>query len=145
MKLSKEFYNGTIIFLGIGIYFLLINVLGLANLYYLRFLNILFVFYGVHKTVQMNIIEGKKDFISNFVSAIITSLIGVFLSVIGLVVYSYMKGGDGYVQTLSKTLLFGGNPSVMTYSICLLFEGIASSVIVVLIVMLYTNKQYPAD
>ena len=145
MKLSKEFYNGIIIFIGISIYFLLMNVLGFANVFYLRFLNVLFVFYGVNKTVRMNISEGNKEFISNAVSAMITSLVGVFLSVIGLVIYSYIKGGDAYVQSLSKTFLFGGNPSVMTYSICLLFEGIASSVIVTLLVMLYHNKQYPAD
>lgn len=145
MKLSKEFYNGVIIFLGIGIYFLLMNVLGFSNVFYLRFFNVVFVFYGVNKTVQMNLAEGKKEFISNAVSAMITSLVGVLLSVIGLIVYSYIKGGDAYVQSLSETFLFGGNPSVMTYSICLLFEGIASSVIVTLLVMLYHNKQYPAD
>ena len=145
MKLSKEFYNGVIIFLGIGLYFLLMNVLGFANVFYLRFLNVVFVFYGVNKTAQMNLAEGEKDFISNAVSAMITSLVGVLLSVIGLVIYSYIKGGDAYVQSLSETFLFGGNPSVMTYSICLLFEGIASSVIVTLLVMLYWNNRYPAD
>lgn len=145
MKLSKEFYNGAIIFAGIGIYFLLMDVLGLAHLFYLRFLNVVFVFYGVNKTAQMNLAEGKKDFISNAVSVMATSLVGVFLSVIGLIVYSYIKGGDAYVQSLSETFLFGGNPSVMTYSICLLFEGIASSVIVTLLVLLYWNNRYPAD
>jgi hypothetical protein len=145
MKLSKEFYNGAIIFAGIGIYFLLMDVLGLAHLFYLRFLNVVFVFYGVNKTAQMNLAEGKKDFISNAVSVMATSLVGVFLSVIGLIVYSYIKGGDTYVQSLSETFLFGGNPSVMTYSICLLFEGIASSVILTLLVLLYWNNRYPAD
>ena len=145
MKLSKEFYNGAIIFAGIGIYFLLMDVLGLAHLFYLRFLNVVFVFYGVNKTAQMNLAEGKKDFISNAVSVMATSLVGVFLSVIGLIVYSYIKGGDTYVQSLSETFLFGGNPSVMTYSICLFFEGIASSVIVTLLVLLYWNNRYPAD
>jgi hypothetical protein len=41
--------------------------------------------------------------------------------------------------------LFGGNPSVMTYSISLLFEGIASSVIVTMLVMLYWNNRLKAD
>ena len=145
MKLSKEFYNGALIFAGIGIYFLLMDVLGLAHLFYLRFLNVVFVFYGVNKTVRMNLAEGKNDFISNAVSVLTTSLVGVVLSVLGLVIYSYSKGGDAYVQSLSETFLFGGNPSVMTYSICLLFEGIASSVIVSLLVLLYWNNRYPAD
>ena len=145
MKLSKEFNNGIIIFVGISVYFALMNILGFSNVFYLRFFNVFFVFYGVNKTVQMNLSEGNKGFISNAASALITSLVGVFLSIIGLIIYSYIKGGDAYVQSLSKTFLFGGNPSVMTYSICLLFEGIASSVIVTLLVMLYHNKQYPSD
>ena len=145
MKLSKKFYNGALIFAGIGIYFLLMDVLGLTHLFYLRFLNVVFVFYGVNKTVRMNLAEGKNDFISNAVSVLTTSLVGVVLSVLGLVIYSYSKGGDAYVQSLSETFLFGGNPSVMTYSICLLFEGIASSVIVSLLVLLYWNNRYPAD
>jgi hypothetical protein len=145
MKLSKEFNNGIIIFIGISVYFAFMNILGFSNVFYLRFINVFFVFYGVNKTVQMNLAEGNKRFISNAASALITSLVGVFLSIIGLIIYSYIKGGDAYVQSLSKTFLFGGNPSVMTYSICLLFEGIASSVIVTLLVMLYHNKQYPSD
>ncbi|NDP27510.1 MAG: hypothetical protein GZ087_08820 [Flavobacterium sp.] len=145
MKISKEFYNGGIIFVAIGVYFLLMSALGFANVYYLRLLNIVFVFYGVNKTVQMNIAEGRTTFVHNSVSAMMTSIIGVVLSVVGLVIYSYMKGGDDYVQSLSKIFLFGGNPSVETYCICLLFEGVASSVIVTLFAMLYWNNRFTVD
>ena len=145
MKISKEFFNGATIFVGISVYFLLMNALGFADVFYLRLLNILFVFYGVNKTIQMNITEGKKTFVTNAVSAMMTSLVGVVLSVGGLIIYSYMKGGDNYVQSLSQTFLFGGNPSVPTYCICLLFEGLASSVIVTLMMMLYWNNKYAAD
>jgi hypothetical protein len=74
-----------------------------------------------------------------------TSLVGVVLSVAGLIIYSYMKGGDNYVQSLSQTFLFGGNPSVETYCFSLLFEGVASSVIVTLFAMLYWNNRFTAD
>lgn len=145
MRLPKEVVNGSIIFIGIGIFFLLMNVFGLADLFYLRLLNVIFIFYGVNRTIEMNISQGKKEFVSNAVSAMATSLIGVFLSIVGLVIYSYSKGGDAYVQSLSKTFLFGGNPSVITYSICLLFEGMASSVIVTLLLMLYWNNRLSID
>jgi hypothetical protein len=145
MKLPKEFRNGFIIFLGIGLYFLLMILLGLGNITALRLLNVVFVFYGVNQTIKMNLIEGKKNFVSNAISAFVTSLVGVFLSIIGLLLYSYMRGGDTYIQSLSKTFLFGGNPTVNTYCISLLFEGIASSVIVTLLLMLYTNNKYVAD
>ncbi|MBP6758328.1 MAG: hypothetical protein KA133_03685 [Flavobacterium sp.] len=145
MKISKEFFNGATIFVGISVYFLLMNALGFADVFYLRLLNILFVFYGVNKTIQMNITEGKKTFVTNAVSAMMTSLVGVVLSVAGLIIYSYMKGGDNYVQSLSQTFLFGGNPSVETYCFSLLFEGVASSVIVTLFAMLYWNNRFTAD
>ncbi len=145
MKLPKELLNGGIIFAGIALYFLLMNALGYADLFYLRIVNVFFVFYGVNKTIEMNVAEGKKTFIANAISAMITSLVGVFLSIIGLVIYSYMQGGDSYVKSLSKTFLFGGNPSVNTYSICLLFEGIASSVIVTMLLMLYWNNRLTTD
>jgi hypothetical protein len=145
MKLSKEFYNGGIIFLGISIFFLLMITFGLADVFYLRLFNIFFVLYGVNRTISMNIAEGKNVFVSNIFSALITSLIGVVLSVVGLAVYSYAQGGDAFVQTLSQTFLFGGNPSVATYSICLFFEGVASSVVVTLFLMLYWNNQFAKE
>ena len=145
MKISKEVFNGATIFVGIGVYFLLMNALGFADVFYLRLFNIVFVYYGVNKTIQMNVVEGKKTFVSNAVSAMMTSIVGVILSVIGLIVYSYMKGGDNYVHSLSETFLFGGNPSVETYCISLLFEGVASSVIVTLFAMLYWNNRFTTD
>lgn len=145
MKLSKELLNGGIIFAGIGLYFLLMNALGYEDVFYLRLFNVFFVFYGVNRTIEMNIHEGKKKFIENAISAMYTSVVGVALSIIGLVIYSYMKGGDLYVESLSKTFLFGGNPSIELYSICLFFEGIASSVIVTLLLMLYWNNRLTTD
>ena len=145
MKISKEFFNGATIFVGISAYFLLMNVLGLADVFYLRLFNILFVFYGVNKTIQMNVAEGNNSLPFNAVSAMMTSVVGVVLSIIGLIAFSYMKGGDAYVQSLAATFLFGGNPSVMTYSICLFFEGMASSVMVALFAMLYWNSRFIAD
>lgn len=145
MKLPKELVNGSIIFIGITAYFLLMDVLGYGNSFYLRLVNIFFVFYGVNRTIQMNVEQGQKDFVSNAVAAMVTSLMGVFLSIVGLIFYSYMQGGDAYVQSLSKTFLFGGNPSIFSYSISLLFEGIASSVIVAMLLMLYWNNRLTSD
>lgn len=145
MKVPKELLNGSIIFIGITAYFLLMNALGYGDSFYLRLTNIFFVFYGVNRTIKMNVEEGQKNFVSNAVSAMVTSLVGVFLSIIGLIIYSYMQGGDAYVQSLSKTFLFGGNPSIFSYSISLLFEGIASSVIVAMLLMLYWNNRLTSD
>jgi|CXWL01.2.fsa_nt_gi hypothetical protein len=145
MKLPKELVNGFVIFIGIGLYFLLMELLGLADMYFLRLFNVLFVFYGTNKTLRSNFAEGKTILVSNAVSALFTSLSGVFLSIAGLIIYSYIKGGDIYIESLSKTFLFGGNPSVMTYSTSLLFEGIVSAVIVTFMLMLYWDTRYSSD
>ena len=145
MKLPKELVNGFVIFIGIGLYFLLMELLGLADMYFLRLFNVLFVFYGTNKTLRSNFAEGKTILVSNAVSALFTSLSGVFLSIAGLIIYSYIKGGDIYIESLSKTFLFGGEPSVMTYSISLLFEGIVSAVIVTFMLMLYWDTRYSSD
>lgn len=145
MKLPKELWNGCIIFIGIAVFFITMSVLGLANLFYLRVLNVLFVFYGVNRTIKMNFAENKKEFVFNATSAMTTSIIGVVMSVFGLAIYSYLQGGDLYVQSLSKTFLFGGSPSIVSYSFSLLIEGIASSVIVTLLLMLYWNNKLTSD
>ena len=145
MKISKEFQNGFLIFLGIAIYFLFMNLVGLSDVFYLRLFNTLFVLYGVNRTIMMNIHDGEVLLANNAKSAMKTSLIGVFLSIIGLIIFSYLQGGDQYVQSLSKTFLFGGNPSAMTYSICLLFEGIASTVVVTMLLLLYWNNRLVTD
>lgn len=145
MKLPKELYNGFLIFIGIGIYFMVIEALGLSDLFYLRAFNGLIVLYGTHRTLKSNYAEGNKVFVSNLISALFTSLAGVFLSIIGLIAYSYIKGGDDFIQSLSKTFLFGGKASVMGYSMSLLFEGIASAVIVSFILILYWDTRYKSD
>ena len=145
MKLPKELINGFIIFIAIGAYFIIMEFLRVADLYFLRLFNILFVFYGTQKTLKTNFNQGNTVLASNASSALKTSLTGVFLSILGLIAYSYFKGGEAYIKSLSKSFLFGGNPSVMNYSISLLFEGIVSAVIVTFILMLYWDTRYSSD
>ena len=145
MEAPKELINGILIFLGIGLYFLIINALGHADLAYLRLLNVVFIFYGVNKTIHMNLLEGNTNFVKNAISAMTTCVVGIVLSIIGLLIFSYSYGGDSYIQSLSESFLFGGNPSINTYCISLFFEGIASSVIVTLMLMTYWNSRFVAD
>ena len=140
MKLPKEFINGIIIALGIAMFFLLMELLGLSNNYYLRVLNVLFVFYGVNRTVKQNLFEGKNGYLTNLLSAGFTALIGVSISIAGLLFYIYNKGGTVYINNLSEQFLFGG-ATVNEYCFGLLFEGLASSMIVVFITMQFWRSK----
>lgn len=145
MKLPKEITNGFFIFAGIALFFVLMELLNLSNLFYLRLLNVIFIFYGVNRTLKMNLAEGKNGFVPNAVSAMVTSFTAVAISIAALLIYSYAKGGDRYVKSLSEAFMFGGEPSVAAYCLSLFFEGSASCIIVTLLLMLYWNNKYAAD
>lgn len=145
MKLPKEFTNGVLIIVGIGLYFLAMELLGLADSHILRVFNVLFIFYGTNRTLASNYAEGKTTLGENGISALLTALTGVILSIFALIGYSYAKGGEAYIGSLSKTFLFGGEPSVMTYSISLLFEGVSSAVIVTFMLLLYWDAKFTSN
>jgi len=138
MKLSREFANGFIIFLGIGIYFLILEYLGLADEFYLRVLNLFIVAFGINRTIQMNQKDGIRGYNRHLISAIITSMIGAVLSIASLLAYIQYKGGEVYLEKLSKGFLFGGGElTIHYYCIGLLFESIASSIIISFCLMQY--------
>lgn len=143
MSISKELNNGILIFVGIGIYFLTMELLGLSDIFLLRMLNIFIVIYFLNKTIKSNYNEGKTDYLENLISGTLTALIGVVLSVAGLLIYISTKGGDAYLAKLSQNFLFGGGtPSVNQYCIGLFFEGIASSIIITFTLMQYWKDRY---
>lgn len=138
MNISKELNNGILIFISIGIYFLFMELLGLSDVFLLRLLNIFIVVYFINKTIKSNYREGKTEYLENIISGSLTSLVGVALSVAGLLAYISMKGGNDYLANLSKNFLFGGGePTMYQYCIGLLFEGIASSIIITFTLMQY--------
>lgn len=135
MKLSREVFNGYIIFLGIGIFFLLMEVLGLSKYYFLRIFNVFIIIYGLNRTIKSNLADGKTGYLQNLLSSSLTGVIGIILGIIGLALYVNFLGGQEYLNKLSKAFLFGGNPSIAEYCFGLLIEGIASVLMVVFINM----------
>lgn len=137
MKLSKEFINGFIIFVGFGIYFLIMEALGLSKYYVLRLFNVLIVMYGLSRTIKSNLKEGKTSYLSNLISTGLTGFIGIGLGIIGLAIYIDMQGGQAYISKLSEAFMFGGQPTLGEYCLGLAIEGFASVLIVV-----FVNMQY---
>ena len=132
--LRPEVQNGIMLFFFIGLFFILVDLIGFADNIWLRTLNIFFVFYFVNRTVKYYVEEGKNDFLSNIGAAVITSIIGVVLSVFGFIIYIKLFRGDAYLAELSEPLIGAGEElSLSQYSFALFAEGIASSVIVAFI------------
>lgn len=137
MKNSVEIKNGFLIFLGVGLFFLLMDLLGLADKNYLRFFNAFIVLYGINKTIKFNFHHNNSDYLENLLSGFKTGIIGVLLGIIGLIAFIYIKGGETYLSRLSDTFFFTGKTNMIKYCSVLFFEGIASSLIGSFVLMQY--------
>ena len=146
MKLPKELINALIIFAGIGIYFFIIDLLGLSNVLWLRVLNVFFVWYGVNRTLSYNIEHGKKGYGYNLLSAGITAVLGVIFATIGMVAYIHMRGGDAFIEeNLASEMLFGGKPTANQFSIGIFIEGFASALMVIFVSVQYWRSKMAAQ
>lgn len=141
MKLSNELKNGILISLGIGVFFLLMDGLGLSKYYLLRVLNAFIIIYGLNRSIKSNLENGKKGYLDNLLSSALTGVIGVALSIFGLALYIDFRGGQTYLNKLSETFLFGGNPTIGEYCFGLLIEGIASVLMIVFVNMLLWSRK----
>jgi hypothetical protein len=99
------------------------------------------LYYGIQRTIKSNLKEGEFGYVKNLISAGITAVVGVILSVIGLILYIYYKGGQTYLNSLSEGFLFAGKPTVTEFCFGILFEGLASAIIVVFISMQYWRSK----
>ena len=137
MKNSTELKNGILIFLGIGLFFLLMDILGLADKNYLRILNAFIVLFGINKTMKYNFSHGNSDYLENLISGFKTGILGVVLGIVGLIIFVYIRGGESYLSRLSDTFFFVGKTNIIKYCSVLFFEGIASSLIGSFVLMQY--------
>lgn len=141
MKMPKELTNAILIYIGIFLCFLVMEFLGLSQFLFLRILNAAFIYYGVNRSLRMNIEEGQFGYITNLVSAGKAAVGGVFNSLDRLLVFIYLHGGTTYIRNLSGAFLFGGNPTANEYCTGILIERIASSVIIVHVTMQLWRKK----
>lgn len=133
--------NALLIFIGIAAFFLTMDFVGLAGKNYLRALNAFIVMYGIRKTIKDNYSRDEMDYFENFISGFLTGVLGVFMGIIGLVIFIYIKGGESYLSVLSDTFFFGGKVSIIQYCGVLFFEGVASTLIGTFILMqFYKDK-----
>ena len=142
MKLKSEYANGFLIFIAIGGYFLLMEALGLSDIFYLRILNLFIVLFGINRTIIGNLKAGLKGYVPNLISAFKTGMIGAILGIIALLIYIPYRGGTAYLEKLSEGFLFGGGTiSTPQYCIGLLFESSAATMIIAFCMMQYYKSR----
>lgn len=133
---GTEWKNGVLITFFIGIYFLVVEAFNISDVLWLRMLNLLIVAYGVNLTIKHKMLNGSLNYVSNLFSGFITSLIGVVLSIMGLLLYVVFFTGTDYLKELAPSIfLFSSEVVLWKYAFGLLLEGISSSVVVSFAIM----------
>lgn len=142
MKFSRLLINGFIIFVGIALYFLLIEIIGLKDQIYLRLVNFIFVIYGVNRTIKSNAHDGIRGYLTNLLSGFLTAMVGLILGLIAFVNYIDYKGGNAYLETFADSYIFGGGqPTIYQFSFGLFLEGSAASMIVAFAMMQFWKNK----
>ena len=146
MKLSRILTNGFIIYIGIAIFFAIMEVMGLADQVYLRLINFAFVIYGVNRTIKQDHKDNINGYFTNLSSAFLTAIVSVVFSLISFMIYAEIRGGETYIDNYSESLIFGGDPSVYQFTMGLLLEGVAASVVISFAMMqFWKNKVDTVD
>lgn len=131
-----EITNSLYIFLSLGIYFLVLDLVEYSDIVFLRFFNAIIVAFFINRTIKQNVIKGQFNYLSNLGSGIITAVFGVLLSVLGLTFYLVaLKGVEHLPNLATSVIVMNSNVGLGAYSAALLIEGIASSVVLTFIIM----------
>lgn len=136
MKASRIFINALIIYICIGVFFLIMDALNLTHIIYLRLVNFIFVIYGVNRTVKANFRDGINGYFTNLSSAFLTAFVSLVLSVFSFMLYAEYQGGEAYLSNYASDYIFGGgDPSPYQFGIGLFIEGLAACAIVSFAIM----------
>jgi hypothetical protein len=129
--------NAFLVFLGIAGFFFVMKILGLDNVSELRFLNFVFVLWGINRAIKMNIKENQESlYFENFLLGAGTSVLAVGLTIVGLIIYVSFIDGT-LLTVLENSSFWGSDLSLPLIVFALTVEGIASSVICSFVLMQY--------
>jgi hypothetical protein len=136
LKQTNAISNGLIIFLLIGVYFILLELLGLTDNFYLRFFNFVFVFYGVNSTLK-KATRNSKPYIQKLLAGVTTAFTGIILSALSLFIYLIVF--DPKISAYGVTLIPADTD--LAFAAVIFVEGFTSSLMVVFILLQYWKNE----
>lgn len=134
---SNTLRYGLKMFAGIGLFFILTNLLGLGKITELRAVNLVIILYFTSRLALENIIDDDKvNYLSNLSSLFAANILNIILSLIALVIYVKLIDVE-YLQVLINDSLFAQVNSLTEICIVLAAEGVAGGAVVSFGVMQY--------
>lgn len=132
LRQTKAIANGLLIFLLIGAYFILLELLGLTDNIFLRFVNFLFVLIGVNNTLKAAT-RKTEGYVQRLISGVVTAFVGIFLSAVSL--FIYLSIFDPELSAYGMTLIPA--ETNLTFASVIFVEGFTSSLMLVFIMLQY--------
>ena len=139
LKQTNAISNGLFIFLLIGAYFVLLELLGLTDNFYLRFVNFIFVIYGVNRTLK-NASRASKPYTQSLLAGVTTSFVAIVLSALSL--FLYLTLFDPKLSAYGMTLIPADTD--LAFASVIFVEGFTSSLMVVFILLQYWKNELTA-
>ena len=141
---SNSFRYGIKMFLAIGAFFLLIYMMGWAEISELRYFNLFFVVYFSYRLAQLNSCDTRNNtYLSNLASVFGANLINVFLCIAGLIAFNALVGFN-FTGRVSEGILFVEANSMTQVIIALFLEGMAGAATVSFAIMQYFKNLKPS-
>jgi len=125
--------NGLLIFVLVGVYFVILELLGLTDNIFLKFVNFAFVLIGVNNTLKNTAKQGGT-YLNKLVAGIATVFTGILLSAIALFIYlSVNESSD--ISAYAMTLIPADTN--LEFAAIIFVEGFTSSLMIVFITLQY--------
>lgn len=125
--------NGLLIFGLIGVYFIILELLGLTDNVFLKFINFIFILIGVNNTLKHTTKLGG-GYLKKLTSGVITIFLGTFLSAAAL--YFYLKASSATeISAYAMTLIPAETD--FQFAAVIFIEGFTSSLMIVFIMLQY--------
>lgn len=134
---SKSIRYALRMFVAIGIFFILTNLLGLGDISELRIMNLFIIIYFTSKLALNNIIDNEKiSYVSNLSSLFAANMLTVVFSMIGLGLFVAIIDPN-YVAKISNGILLAQADTLGKVIASLFIEGMAGAAVVSFGVMQY--------
>tara|TARA_R100000951_G_C2607319_1_gene170087 strand:+ start:170 stop:607 length:438 start_codon:yes stop_codon:yes gene_type:complete len=133
--------NGLLIFGLVGVYFIILEFLGLTDNIFLKFINFLFVLIGVNNTLSAAS-KASASYLKKLVAGVATVFVGILLSAIALLIYLNVNE-TADISAYAMTLIPA--ESNLEFAGVIFVEGFTSSLMIVFIMLqYYKNVNSPA-
>lgn len=140
LKRSHAIRNGIILFAILGVYFLLLDAFGWADILFLKLINYVFIIAILNNSLK-NAVKNGENYLGKFAVGIVTVFIATALGAISLFIYlqAFEPSLERYVSPVIAANSYAG------LCVALFIQSLTSSIILVFIMLQFYKNRKPEE